>query len=239
MLPAAVLFDLDGTFIDSEAFHAEGIARFLSQKGHEISEAQKRFVIGHAWQEIYEVLEVAEKTGLSLEALQAGSIEAKDELTAEGVEGIRILDGGAELVAALDRAGVPMAIVSGSSRKEIEHALELLGFGDKLAFYMGAEDYPRGKPAPDGYLGAAKRFGVEPAHCMVFEDSEAGIASGLAAGMFVVATSAAIAPPGEPGHQDQSAAHARLESLVGLTVDQISSWMDAHEGRPQEGGRTR
>ena len=102
-----------------------------------------------------------------------------------------VLEGARELVSLLSGADIPVAIVSGSSRAEIKEALVELGFESQLAFYMGAEDYPEGKPAPDGYLKAARRLNVEPKDCLVFEDSEAGIASARNAGMRVVATSAA------------------------------------------------
>ena len=71
----------------------------------------------------------------------------------------------------------------------------------------------RGKPAPDGYRMAAKRLQVPPSTCLVVEDSTAGIASGLAAGMRVLATRAANPALGQPGHQDQSAAHLVVEGL--------------------------
>lgn len=215
MLPDAVLLDLDGTLVDSESFHAEAIARFMASRGVELDARERSFVIGHAWQEIYAELRVAERLDLDLRALQAGAHEAKVGMRAEGLD-LRVLDGARELVATLVALEIPRVIVSGSSRAEIVEALDVLGFGDDIPWYMGAEDYPRGKPAPDGYLAAARKLGVEAARCLVFEDSEAGIGSGINAGMRVVATAAANAEPGAPGHQDQSAAHVRVPSLIGV-----------------------
>ena len=147
-------------------------------------------------------------------------------MSEEGIH-FRVLDGARELVATLVELEVPIAIVSGSNRAEIAEALELLGFGHHLRMYLGAEDYPRGKPAPDGYLSAAKQLAVGPDQCLVFEDSEAGIASALAAGMRVVATSAANRPVGSSGHQDQRRAHRVVPNLHGIDRSFLCSMMAA------------
>lgn len=223
-LPAAILLDLDGTLVDSEAVHTESIQRALSASGIVLNEHERRFVIGHAWQEIYAELRVGERTGMDLPALQKAAVDAKKVMFAEGI-GFRIIPGARELAALGKRLQVPMAIVSGSCRAEIAQALELLQIGDVLEFYMGAEDYPRGKPAPDGYLAAAERLGVDPAGCLVFEDSEAGIGSARAAGMRVVATRAANPPASSPDHQDQSDALEILDDLTPVNEARLRDWM--------------
>jgi HAD superfamily hydrolase (TIGR01509 family) len=85
----------------------------------------------------------------------------------------------------------PMAVVSGSFRNQIKFALDKTGLRDSFEFYLGAEDYPRSKPAPDGYETAMKRFGVQGNSVLIFEDSVAGITSGKAAGARVVAVECA------------------------------------------------
>lgn len=215
MLPGAVLLDLDGTLVDSESVHAEAIARAMLERGVELDERERAFVIGHAWQEIYAELRVAERLGLDLPSMQAETERARRRMRDEGIH-FRVLDGARELVTTLVELEIPTAIVSGSSRSEIAEALELLGFGHHLRMYLGAEDYPRGKPAPDGYMAAAEQLAIAPSRCLVFEDSEAGIESALAAGMRVVATSAANRSPGSAGHQDQRRAHCVVPTLAGI-----------------------
>jgi len=228
VLPAAVLLDLDGTLVDSESVHAEAIARYMQTRGVELDERERTFVIGHAWQEIYAELRVAERLGDDLAALQAGTVAARALLREEGIA-LRVLDGAVELVATLTTLEIPTAIVSGSCRAEIAEALELLGIEEHLRMYLGAEDYPRGKPAPDGYLAAAEQLAVMPARCLVFEDSEAGIDSGLAAGMRVVATAAANRPHGAAGYQDQRRAHRVVPGLHGIDREFLQTVMrDAH-----------
>jgi sugar-phosphatase len=77
----------------------------------------------------------------------------------------------------------PVCIVSGSSTKTVAAAVDHLGIGDALRFFLGADDYSPGKPHPAGYLLAAERLRVPPADCLVFEDSEAGLRAAKAAGM--------------------------------------------------------
>ena len=139
---------------------------------------------------------------------------------AEG-DGIKVLPGAVELIALLAEAGVPAVIVSGSSRAEIESLLPRLDPGQSLLFHLGAEDYERGKPAPDGYLKATKRLGVEPSRCLVLEDSEAGIESARRAGIRVWATRAANAPEGTHGHQRQGSAERIVDGIAGWTLESL------------------
>ena len=215
MLPAAVLLDMDGTLVDSETVYTEAIARYMASQGVELDAHEREFVIGHAWQDIYTELRVAERVGVDLPTMQAGTIAMRVPMRAEGID-LTVLDGARELVAMLTKLEVPVVVVSGSCRAELAEAIEMLGIEPALRFWMGAEDYPRGKPAPDGYLLAAERLAVEPARCVVFEDSEAGIGSGLAAGMRVIATAAANQAIGAVGHQDQAKAHHIVPGLTSV-----------------------
>jgi beta-phosphoglucomutase-like phosphatase (HAD superfamily) len=215
MLPAAVLLDMDGTLVDSEAVYAEAIARYMASRGVVLDERERSFVIGHAWQDIYTELRVAERVGIDLVTMQRGAIAMRVGMRAEGLE-LHVLDGARELVATVAALDVPIGVVSGSCRAELGEAIELLGIAQHLRVVLGSEDYPRGKPAPDGYLAAARVLDVAPARCLVFEDSKAGVASALAAGMRVVATSAANPPVGDPGHQDQRLAHRIVPALTGI-----------------------
>ncbi|MEZ4385569.1 MAG: HAD family phosphatase [Nannocystaceae bacterium] len=223
-LPAALILDLDGTLIDAEPVHAEGIARVFADRGITLTQGERSFVIGHAWQEIYAHLRTSARLGIDLEELKSQAIAAKEVMFAEGLT-IPVNPGAPELVRTAVALAIPTVIVSGSSRREIEHALPHLGIGELLEFYMGCEDYARGKPAPDGFLAAASRLGVAPGRSLVVEDSEAGIAAGLAAGMRVLATSACNPAPGTPGHQSQRRAHRVVGSLVGLGAADLRALM--------------
>ncbi|HFE47491.1 MAG TPA: HAD family hydrolase [Nannocystis exedens] len=165
---------------------------------------------------------------MDIEAFKERVIAAKERMFAAG-RTIPVNEGAAELVRTAVALSIPTVIVSGSSRREIEHALPHLGIGELLEFYMGCEDYARGKPAPDCFLRASARLGVVAAQTLVVEDSEAGIAAGLAAGMRVLATSSCNPPESAPGHQDQEGAHRRVDSLVGLGAADLRAMMEAEE----------
>ncbi len=224
-LPSALLLDLDGTLIDSETIHATGLARFCGGRGVVISEAEALHAIGLGWNEVYADLRLGERLGVDLQAVVAGTVAAKEILFSEGMR-LRVLPGAREVFEIARAAALPVAIVTGSSRRELEHALPILGLhAQRLAAAVCAEDVSRGKPHPDGYLQAARRLGVDPERCLVIEDSEVGIAAGLAAGMRVVASAAGNPPRGAAGHQDQSRAHLQIASLAGLTLTELGAMM--------------
>jgi HAD superfamily hydrolase (TIGR01509 family) len=208
----AVLFDLDGTLVDSERESAEGMARALERDhGLVISQAARDYVVGHSWNEIEDFLrgELGDRLTWSLEELIRRSAAHRAEVIAE--KGLPILPGAKD---AIRRFGGrwPKAIVTGSSREEAMQALRALDAVADFPLVVAAEDYEHGKPSPEGYLRAARELGVPPGECLVLEDSAAGIAAGRAAGAIVVAIRAANFLG-----QDQSAAHAVVETLDDVT----------------------
>lgn len=206
----AILFDLDGTLVDSERETAEALARALSRgQGLAITQDDRDFIIGRSWVAIHDELR-ARHPGLrwSRDALIAATTEARAEVFAE--RGITVLPGALD---AIDRfAHLGRALVTGSSRGEARQALDALGRAEAFDVILASEDVPSSKPAPDGYLAAARMLGVAPGACVVVEDSEAGIAAGRAAGARVVAVRA-----GNFHDQDQSRAHCILDTLEALT----------------------
>jgi HAD superfamily hydrolase (TIGR01509 family) len=128
------------------------------------------------------------------------------------------LPGAQEAVARFSH--LSLAIVTGSSRVEMNQALAALELTSAFALTIASEDVATSKPAPDGYLQAASRLGIAPQRCLVVEDSRAGIAAGLAAEMAVVAVSV-----GNYAGHDQSAAHHHIHTLDELTEEWLSRAM--------------
>ncbi len=206
-----MFFDLDGTLVDTERQNAEAIARVMYDLGRLMTDEDRYFVIGHGWREIYQRLAVDANLNVSFEQLLHHAAEARAQIVAE--EGLDILPGAVELIERVSQRW-PTALVSGSSRREIEACLTALGVGPRFSFFVGAEDVPRGKPAPDGYLKAAARLGVDPTHSVALEDSTAGIAAARAAGMRCIAVRA-----GNFAKQPQDAAHLIVDSLRDVDDD--------------------
>ena len=219
-MPEAVLFDLDGTLVDSERESAEAMARVL-ERDHGLAVTQKHrdYVVGHSWNEIFALLsaDFGETLRWSMTELIERSGAERVHVIAE--RGMTTMPGAAAAVRSI-AARWPVALVTGSSREEARQSLQAVGLHDLLRVVFASEDYTRGKPAPDGYLAAAGRLGVSPARCVVVEDSTAGIAAALAAGMRVIAVS----------HfnflgQDQSRAHRKIQTLEELSTALVEEVM--------------
>jgi FGGY-family pentulose kinase/HAD superfamily hydrolase (TIGR01509 family) len=178
--PQLVIFDCDGVLVDSETISLGLSRRMLAALGHEIDEAEARdLFLGISAASARKVSEArfAAPLPATFEAEHARSVIAQFERELKGVPFVR------EAVAALGR---PVCVASSSSPERIRASLRIVGYADLFgeAIYS-AHDVANGKPAPDLLLHAARRQGVEPAACLVIEDSAAGVTAAQRAGMTV------------------------------------------------------
>ena len=187
MKPAAFLFDLDGTLVDTEALWTKAIVDFVvSRGGRTTYEEILPTVIGRNWLDIDRSLhERFPEIGESSAMEDAVELRRFYDVYATNPSSMRI-DGSIAFFHAVSKIA-PCAIVSGSPRRDVLAAAAMCGIAERTALVLGVGDYAKGKPDPSGYLEAARRLGVDPADCVVVEDSSVGVASGVAAGMKVVA----------------------------------------------------
>ncbi len=204
----ACLFDLDGTITDTDVIWIDALADTRAALGHPVStDWTMEIVYGKAWSDTYR--RVVERFP-DLAAFTETELGHKsDEFFRARVAATDVrIPGTIALIRRLADTGIPCAVVSGSTHSQIEDALAIAGVRDCFAAIVGSGDYEHGKPAPDGFLLGAARLGAAPEECIVFEDSEAGVRAGKAAGMRVVA----LRPPDHP-IQDLSGADVILSDL--------------------------
>ncbi len=210
----AFIFDLDGTLVDSELLWADALRVYLAERGCECPrEALLHIVFGRSWTDIYRdvTARFPPLSGISSHAMAQGLREVYLRLRERG-ESVVIQSSAALLKSLAEQH--PVIIVSGSPRADIEEAVRLLGAETAVRFVLGAEDYDPGKPSPAGFLLGARRLGVPPQNCLVFEDSRAGVTAAKAAGMWCVALARPCAHP-----QDLSAADWIVEDLAAFSLD--------------------
>ncbi len=186
MKPAAFLFDLDGTLVDTEASWCHAIVDLVASRGGSTTfEDVLPNVIGRNWLDINRVLhERFPEMGDTTPMEDAVELRAFYERYAADPKALRI-EGTIEFFRKASKVA-PCAIVSGSPHDDVVAAAKMCGIDDCTTLVLGAGEYADGKPSPSGFLRAAELLKVDPSDCVVVEDSEVGVASGVAAGMKVV-----------------------------------------------------
>jgi beta-phosphoglucomutase-like phosphatase (HAD superfamily) len=174
----AYLFDCDGTVADSMPLHFVAWNRALGLWGCHLSEEQFYEWGGKPIAEIIATLNQRDALAMPVEQVAAQKEEFYYELLPRLTAVPEVLEH-----IQLSHGTIPFAIVSGSTRESVTASLELLGLMDKFETLVCAGDYRNSKPHPEPFLLAAERLGVAPEHCLVFEDTDMGIASATAAGM--------------------------------------------------------
>jgi HAD superfamily hydrolase (TIGR01509 family) len=220
----AVVFDLDGVLLDSEQVWDEAREHLAKERGGRWHPQAQRDMMG---------MSSTEWSRYMHEAI--GLPEPPDEINREVVERLAAIyrehlpaiPGAKEAVERL-AARWPLGLASSSNRELIDLALELLGVKHLFAATVSSEEVARGKPAPDVYLEAARRLGVEPTHAAAVEDSNNGILAAKAAGMRVLAIPNRHFPP-DPEALEQ--ADVVLDSLAELTPEAIEPGQPNSETR--------
>jgi beta-phosphoglucomutase-like phosphatase (HAD superfamily) len=189
----ALLFDLDGTLIDTESIAlVTGIAAFAAH-GHAVDEAFMHSLVGRDEPTAARIIR---------DAFPAADFDSVNRHWRQGFaagvdSGLRLKPGVTELLSLVRQ---PMAVVTSSGRAGAHRKLGIAGIAQAFTHVVTLDDVTAPKPAPDPYLLAASLFGVDPARCLVFEDSEAGAEAAHRAGCVVVQVPDVVPSQGRWAH---------------------------------------
>ena len=189
--PRAVIFDIDGTLVDNMHLHAAAFGVFAERHGLPALTPEDRARLdGRRNSEIFPILfkrDVPREEWRQYE-------EEKESLYRELSRGrLAPMPGLKKLIRRLRDDGIAVALATSAPEPNVTHTLAELGLGDVFPIIVRGDQVPRGKPAPDVFLEAARQLNVPPAQCLVFEDAPMGVVAAQAAGMRVVALTTSFA----------------------------------------------
>jgi HAD superfamily hydrolase (TIGR01509 family) len=222
--PDAVLWDMDGTLVDSEKLWTVSIAETARWLGGELSAPARAEMVGGDMASTLDIL--FDDLGLARDP--ARQAEAGDWMTRRTgelfAEGLEWRPGAREALVALSAAGWPMALVTNTQRVLTDPALDAIG-REFFRVSVCGDEVARGKPAPDPYLRAAELLGVAAERCLAVEDSPTGAQAAERAGAAVLVVPCEVAVPAGPRRVERA-------SLVGLTPDDVAAAYRSATSRP-------
>lgn len=209
----AVLWDMDGTLVDSEKLWDVAMHALYDRLGGRLTPEVRAATVGGSAENVMRI--VFSDLGLALDpAVIAATADWLHDYTADLFEqGLQWCDGARELLEALAADGMPMALVTNTRRSLTERALNTIGRQYFSAVVCG-DEVSRGKPAPEPYELAAELLGESPEQCLAIEDSVTGTASAEGAGCPVLLVPNDVGVPRSPRRR-------HVASLVGLDVAQL------------------
>jgi HAD superfamily hydrolase (TIGR01509 family) len=182
--PDAVVFDNDGLLLDTESVWTRAERDLFERRGIEFRPADKRELVGTSAEVAGGVLERRLGEPGRAPALIA---ELNELVIAELEHGVEAMIGARELLHELVLRGTPIGLVSNSPLRFVRRSLQIVGFEDRFDAVVSAHEVAAPKPAPDPYLEACRRLGVEAGPGVVaLEDSPTGVAAARAAGLTVI-----------------------------------------------------
>jgi beta-phosphoglucomutase len=216
--PSAVIWDVDGTLVDTAEMHFAAWERMAGEMGRTFGRDDFAATFGRRNPEIIRFLFQTEFT--DAEVLDIG--ERKESYYRAAAEaGVDLLPGVRDLLEGLHARGVRQAVGSSAPRGNLDLILRITGSRPYFDAIVGMEDTRRGKPDPEVFLVAAQKLGVPPARCVVLEDAVAGVEAARAGGMKCVAVTFV-------GHHSPDALKAAgadrvVKCFTELTADDVLS----------------
>lgn len=207
---AAVIFDFDETIVDLEPQHTAAYEALCRELGSDYTSMPESFRLGSGRRIIDDIREMRAHFGWTQSEEELFAIRQKffDDICARAA--IEPMPGVRETIETLAARGFTLAITSSSVRASIEALLVRLGLRDPFALIVDGSEVVHGKPDPEAYLLTARKLGVNPEECVVYEDSHVGVVAAKRAGMYCIA----VRNPRAQTAQDLSAADVVLGRMA-------------------------
>ena len=190
-MPAAIVFDMDGLLFDTETLYQEAALLAAAEGGHRATADIFFQLIGVPWARGRELLLGHFGDDFPVDDFVTVWVQHFEAIAETR---LALKPGVVELLDLLDALRLPRAIATSSSHRTVARHLDAGGLAGRFDAIVGAGDYAQGKPAPDPFLTAAGRLGVEPRQCLALEDSHNGVRSAAAAGMMTIMVPDLLAP---------------------------------------------
>jgi HAD superfamily hydrolase (TIGR01509 family) len=193
-MPTAIVFDMDGLLFDTEALYQEAILVAAAEGGHDATSGVFTRTIGLPWHQSRAVLLSHYGADFPVDDFFAAWLRHFDLMASTRLS---LKPGAIELLDTLDSLRLPRAIATSSAHSTVQRHLTAHDLVGRFHEIVGHGDYEASKPAPDPFLKAAERLGVEPRLCLALEDSHNGVRSASAAGMMTVMVPDLLEPTDE------------------------------------------
>ncbi|GAA2912789.1 HAD family hydrolase [Enterococcus pseudoavium] len=211
----AIIFDMDGVLVDSEYTYFQSKSQILREAGHIVEESYHFQFMGTTSEYMWQQMKQEFALPLTVPEYVAKMTALRQEMIRR--DGIKVIPHVQAFVKRLHGAGLKLAVASSSSLAEIKENLLALGLSDYFSEVVSTEEVKHSKPAPDVYLAAAERIGVDPKNCLGIEDTKNGTGAVRNAGMVCVG----FANPAFP-KQDLSFADVVVSSFADLDATSLT-----------------
>jgi HAD superfamily hydrolase (TIGR01509 family) len=215
--PAAVLWDMDGTLVDTEPYWIAAETPLVESFGGTWSHEQALAMVGLGLDDAARILQGA---GVRMPEQEIVAYLTADVMRRLTIDGIPFRPGARELLHGLRAAGIPTALVTMSLRRMATTVIDLIDF-EAFDVIVAGDDATRPKPFPDPYLQACAALGVQPADCVAIEDSPNGLRSAVAAGIPSLGVPHMVSLEG-------AGADVLWATLEGRTADDVAGFHAAH-----------
>ena len=212
----AIIFDMDGLLLDTEKLSYQSFISTAAAYDQTFQFDDYRQLIGRNAKTGIEILRRLLPAGIDAAKFKDDWLDVYRQLLDHHID---VKPGAHHLLAYLEKMQIPRAVATSSSGSKARAILDRVGLWQFIPHLTGGDEVKAGKPAPDVYLDAAKKLGVDAPRCIAFEDSETGITAALAAGMRVIQIPDLIAAERAPAPPAYYHASSLLDGAALLGID--------------------